>query len=258
MARRSTENKKILKRRRRVLLRKFWQFFKILLALVFLAVAIYGLNYFYDSQYFKIEEIIVEGNDHYTYEDINNIAGVYLGTNIFEINKKGMEDKLTSKLYWLKGAELKKVFPDKLIIKVKERKPFIIINYGKSFYLLDEEGVVIDKLAKEELEGYKKIVVKNVLNYHPNLGDKIAKKNVLSCGFIYQTMDMETRELFSEAIIEEGYGDIAFITGKGKRVIFGTSENVVQKITIFKEVLKDDIKFNIIDISNYRNPVIIK
>ncbi len=257
MARKSKENEKILRRRRKIGLRKFWQVLKAIFALLFLAGAIYGLNYFYNSDYFKVKEIIFEGNSHYSYESFNDISKKYLGKNIFEVKKKSLEDSLIINFYWLKSVDLKKVFPDKLIIRVYERKPFIIINYSKSFYLLDEEGVIIEKLDGEDMDNYNKIIVKNVLNYNPDLGDKIAKKNLLSCGYIYKSMDFETKQLFKEAILEGSLGEIAFITSESKKVIFGNSEDIVQKITVLKEILKDGINYIIIDISNYNNPVIV-
>jgi len=116
--------------------------------------------------------------------------------------------------------------------------------------------VVIEKLEREQaVELEKLILVKNALDYKPELGDKIAKKNALSCGDIFINMDSELKGFFKEAQLEES-GDIVFVTGNNKKVIFGSSENTSQKLGILKELLKDDIKYNIIDLSNFEIPVV--
>ncbi|MGM0365759.1 MAG: cell division protein FtsQ/DivIB [Actinomycetota bacterium] len=249
------QNRKIANRRRKVALRRFWYFFKIFLMLVFFGAAIYGLNFFYNSDYFKIKEIDIRGNEHYTREELMYHLSEYRGENIFEVDKKMVEDTLLSDLFWLKSVDLKKVFPDHVNITLVERKPYIRAYYKGEYFLLDREGVVLDMNKEQTPEQEKIIVVKNALNHKPELGDKIAKRNALSCGDIYINMDSQLKELFKEARLEKS-GDIVFVTEDNKKVIFGSRENIPQKIGILKELLKDDMKYNIIDLNNYEIPVV--
>ena len=120
----------IASRKRRTAKRKFFLFLRILLILVFFAALIWGFNHFYNSSYFKISSIIVKGNEYYGDELIKKEAEVTLGVNIFEIDKKTIEDKLEKNLIWLKSASLIKVFPNKIEIEITERKPYIKLVYG--------------------------------------------------------------------------------------------------------------------------------
>ncbi len=224
--------------------------------LVFFGAAIYGLNLFYNSNYFKIKEIDIQGNNYYTKQEVMPYVSGYHEKNIFEIDKKEAERDLLSNLFWLKEAELRKVFPDNIIIMLVERRPHIKAYYKGHYFLLDREGVVLEKLEKERAaELDRLILVKNALNYKPELGDKIAKRNALSCGDIFINMDRELKALFKEARLEIS-GEIVFITRDNTEVIFGSSQHIPQKIGILKELLKDDVKYNRIDLNNYEIPVV--
>lgn len=253
---------KILARRRRVVLRRWWWFFRLLLIVLFFIGAVWGLNYFYNSNYFKIKNIEIKGNNHYQDKEIEEQLEGVLGENIFEVDKKAVEERLMGALVWLKGVSMNKVFPDKIVIEVIERTPHIRICYKDSFYLMDMEGVVLEELVGEEKKKYKELIlVKNVVDYYPEPGERIAKRNALSCGNIYAVLDKEIRENIKEARLDDNiYGDIIFLTFENKEIIFGTSEDMVQKAEILKQILrqlsKEESIYSIIDLRSTENPII--
>ncbi len=255
-------NKILIGRKRRAIKRRFIVFIKVLILVIIFIGLIWGFNYFYNSSYFKISSIIFKNNDHYTVNILEKETDIALGTNIFEVDKKAVEEKLIKNLIWLKSISLKKVFPDSIIIEVVERKPFIRIFAGGHFYLVDEEGIVLLKLEDKELEDYKDLIlVRNAVKYSPEIGEKIAKKNILSCGEIYETLDLEIKEEIKEAAIEDNFSaDILFLTKKGKSIIFGTNDNIVEKNSILKQVLKqlseNNSYYSVIDIRNIDNILI--
>ncbi|MDD3776926.1 MAG: FtsQ-type POTRA domain-containing protein [Actinomycetota bacterium] len=254
---RKAENKKIAARRRKVALRRFWYFFKFFLMFLFLGAAVYGLNYFYNSEYFKIKEIEISGYQHYSQQELSACLGSFKGKNFFEVDQKMVEEVIFKDCSWVKEINFSKVFPDKVSVAVIERKPFLIAHYRGGYFLLDNQGVVLESISPQELEQYNQIVlVVNALDFKPEIGDKVAKKNVLSCGEVYSSMDNELRTIFKHAQVESGLGDIIFITNQGGRVVFGSSDHIPQKLSILKELLKDDVNYNIIDLTNFENPVI--
>ncbi len=256
MNKKNQQNKKIARRRRKVAIRRSWYFLRIFLLAAFFAAAIFGLNYFYHSSYFKISEISVEGNQHYSRQDMAEHLSGYHEKNIFEIDKKDVEEQLLSEFSWLKEAELRKVFPSKLIIALTERRPHIKAYFRGQVFLLDAEGVVLEKMDAQEAEKMQKLVlVKNALNYSPEPGDKVAIRNALSCGDIYGSMDNELRALFGQAELNQA-GEIIFIAKDGRRVNFGDSVHLPQKISILRELLKDEAQYTTIDLKNYEIPVI--
>ena len=255
-------NKILTGRKRRVFKRKFIAFIRVFFLVIIFAGLIWGFNYFYNSSYFKISSIIFKNNNHYTEDILKKETGIAPGTNIFEIDKKAVEEKLIKNLTWLKSTSLKKVFPNNIIIEVVEREPFIRILAGGHYYLVDEEGIVLLKLEDKDIEDYKDfILVRNALKYSPEIGEKVAKKNILSCGVIYEALDLEVREEIKEAAIDDNFSaDILFLTKKDKSIIFGNNDNIVEKNSILKQVLKQlsesNNYYSVIDIRNIDNIII--
>jgi cell division protein FtsQ len=181
-----------------------------------------------------------------------------IGTNLFDINKKIVEDTIAEELDWVKDAELSKIFPDKLVIKLVERKPDLIIFYKDEYFLIDDEGVILDKIEIGNLDVFGDLIlVKNAVSYRINIGEKIAKKNVLSCADIYKAMDSQMRSMIKEARIEDNVsGDIVFETYDGREIIFGSGNEVIKKIEILKQLLKEETDYTIIDLRSWENPVV--
>src|SRR5665647_3228617 len=104
-----------------------------------------------------------------------------------------------------------KKIPDKLTINLTERLPFFVIFYKNGYFLIDNEGVVIEKITDNK-ERYKDLlIVKDTINYTPVLGEKIARKNVISSAIIYNTFSGEIKGRIKYASIgNEFSGDIIF------------------------------------------------
>lgn len=249
-------------RKRRNIKRKFVLFVRISAILLLLGALVFGFNYLYNSKYFKIKSVIVTGNSHYSSEQIKKAADVAIGTNIFEINKKSIEDKLTADLTWINSIFLRKVFPDKIEISITERKPYIRLVYGGKYFILDKEAVVLDEISGEQSSEYLGcLLVKNGIKFYPEIGEKIAKKSILSAADIYDALDVELKKIIKEALISgDTSSDIILVTFENKQIIFGTSDKIVDKNAILRQILiqiyEDEITYSVIDLRNIENPVI--
>jgi cell division septal protein FtsQ len=249
-------------RKRRNIKRKFVLFVKITAILFMLGALVFGFNYLYNSKYFKIKSVIVNGNSHYSSEQVITIADVAVGANIFEINKKNIEDKLAAELTWVNSISLRKVFPDRIEISITERKPYIRLVYGGKYFILDKEAVVLDEISGEEsslYEGY--LLVKNGLKFYPEIGEKIAKKSILGAADIYDALDVELKNIIKEAFISGSTNsDIVLVTFDDKQIIFGTSDKIVDKNAILRQILtqiyENEITYSVIDLRNIENPII--
>lgn len=219
---------------------------------------VWGLNYFYNSDYFKVKNIEVQDNEHYEDEEITILIPEVIDANIFDINKKTVEETVAGELNWVKDAELSKIFPNKVIIKLIERRPDLIIYCRDEYFLMDNDGVILDKIESKDLDNFKDLIlVKNAASHRINIGEKIAKKNVLSCADIYRALDGQMRSAIKEARIEDNItGDIVFETYDGKEIIFGSGSEIIKKIEILKQLLKEETDYTIIDLRSTENPVV--
>ena len=221
---------------------------------------VWSLNYFYNSDYFKVKNIEVQDNEHYEDEEITSLIPEVIGANIFDINKKIAEETVAEELNWVKDAELSKIFPNKVVLKLIERRPDLIISYRGEYFLMDNDGVILDEIGRGDLNSFKDLIlVRNAVSHRINIGEKIAKKNVLSCADIYRALDSQMRDLIKEARIEDNIsGDIVFETNDGKEIIFGNGSEIIKKIEILKQLLKEEEYYTIIeiDLRSTENPVV--
>ena len=84
---------------------------------------------------FKIKEIKVENNEIIKEEELIKDLSFLYNKNIFFLNSFEIKKKLDKKNF-IKRLEIKKTYPDKLIIKIFEKEPIaIIINKQGKFFL---------------------------------------------------------------------------------------------------------------------------
>ena len=261
MSKKIIEDKRISSRKRKVVLRKWFTFLWIIFVIVLFAAIIWGLNIFYNSNYFKIKSIEIKGTDYYSSDDIRDSIKELIGANIFETDKKKNEDIIINNFFRVKEANLQKIFPDKLVVNLSERIPFFVIYYKNTYFLIDKEGVVIEKLSDSRKSYGGLLIVEDVLNYMPVLGGKIAKKNVISAAIIFNAFKEEIKERVKSAGINKDFsGDIFFETIDGKIIIYGSSNEITKKNTVLEQILKDleneNIYYSIIDLRISDNPIV--
>lgn len=125
---------------------------KIILTIILLILFIGGIcAYLLISPTFKIKQISISGNQQLSNQKIMNIAEVKVGDSLFSKINIVLKVKLKQSGY-IEDAEIKKIYPDKLEIELKERKKQYQIKTESEGYInIDEQGYIID-YKKEKLE----------------------------------------------------------------------------------------------------------
>jgi cell division protein FtsQ len=110
----------------------------------------------HDSTYFDVREILVMGAGKFVNaEDLEILVDSNLvNRNIFYVDTQKLESDLNSNFLGAKKLSVKKVFPDKIIVSVEERKPLALLyqNPESELYLIDDEGYVLGKVAPEFMD----------------------------------------------------------------------------------------------------------
>ena len=107
------------------------------------------------SPLFEIHDIYVRGNSHYSEEDIIDASGIILGTNgfkliggstedILNLRNSDAENTIKKELSYIKDVVVKFALTDKIIITVKERKPFAVVPFYGTSILVDDEAYVLE------------------------------------------------------------------------------------------------------------------
>ena len=98
--------------------------------------------------FFKVNQFEVEGNQRYSTEEIAKASGVSKGDNLFLVNKTETARKLLDELAYVRSVNIKRKLPDTLVITVAETNAAAAIQSGKEWWLVNEEGKVLDTTKK--------------------------------------------------------------------------------------------------------------
>ncbi|WP_461204324.1 cell division protein FtsQ/DivIB [Clostridium sp. DL1XJH146] len=206
---------------------------------------------------FKIKNIVINDNMTIKEEYIQSELKEVYGTNIFFVRKKNIENELV-KLSEISQVDVKKVFPDTLIIDTLEKNHMFYIKSGLNFFLIDETGFIFD--VKDNLDDNDIILLEgininglevNTYVTEDNRQQKLIKD--LTDLFIYLDSSLDKPDIVNiESLI-----DIK-ISYNNMCIIIGDSENLKDKVNKGINILNNNNLYDkkgYIDVSYTGNPV---
>jgi cell division septal protein FtsQ len=146
-------------------------------------VSILLLIYLIYGPYFKIDNVIIEGQGHIdkkTLEEIswqqinNNFLKLYPQNNIFLFRINKLEENL-SKKYAFNSLSIKRIFPDTIKIDYKEKTYVAIFSENEDYFYIDMSGYVIAVANLMEVSERDYPIIKN--NSSNNISDNHAPIN---------------------------------------------------------------------------------
>lgn len=161
--------KKRTKAQRRARL-ALWLF---LLTAVFVAAG-FGVNYLYDQRLvdlakaketseadltsaptdgeggtFKVRSITVEGNKHYSADQILRASGLYVGQSVWEVNKAQASANIKAACPYVESASISSSLLNTITISVKETTIVGAMYYNGEWILVGKNGQAVDKMKVE-------------------------------------------------------------------------------------------------------------
>lgn len=125
---------------------------RITLAIVFFGAIFGSILFVYawatTSHVFSIEEILVQGNNRSDQSEINALADINQGQNIFLTDTDSIENRIL-KHPWVRDVIVRREVPDRLIITLREYEAAVMVSIG-SLYIADHEGSVFKRAGPED------------------------------------------------------------------------------------------------------------
>ncbi len=138
----------------------FWFFLFVILTTFY-----FDFNKTSLAETFKIKEIKIQGVENTDINMLNLRLERFKYNNFFLINRNQIASSIID-IDFINKVLIKKIYPDKVEIKIKEHKIIGIILKNKNKYLFSEEGIIIKKYDKK-FETLPIIYGKDVQNYLP-------------------------------------------------------------------------------------------
>jgi cell division septal protein FtsQ len=144
MSRKYTKSKKYTKKKSIFKNHFFW--YSILT--VFLILFFYF--FFIHSRVFQVTKINIVGEGFNTEEQLLEAINPHLQKkslffdtkSIFLINRRNIKESLLDNFLNIKEVEVTKIFTNKILVKIKDRIPVVVIDSEDKEYLIDKEGLV--------------------------------------------------------------------------------------------------------------------
>lgn len=103
------------------------------------------------SIFLRVEQIYVEGNEHYTDAEIIQAIDIEQGDNLFFFNRFGALSRVFAKLPYVEEVSVERTLPNKVTITVSESKALAYLVLGEEEWTLDRNCKVLGKAAEGEL-----------------------------------------------------------------------------------------------------------
>lgn len=218
------------KRRKSILRNRF--FGLGLLALIF----VYSLFYFFFlSDFFQIEKIIVTGEEKVSKE---NIKSFIPRKNIFLLDTKVIREDILNKFPQIAEVEIKRSFPDTLNIVVVERLAIANWCQLEQCFLLDNEGIIFELVEAEPRP--ERVVIRDLQEEEINLGEKVIDKEQLS-----QILEMEPKLRGLEVLVEEfiisSEDKLTAAITEGWEIYFNLQRDIEWQLTKLRADLEEEI-----------------
>jgi len=228
---------------------------KVVLILSLFLGALWGVKTWIGGTYSKNAEFVLDDirldspNGMMSVTRLVDVTDIELGCSIFDVNLKGVEEKLEA-LPEILSAEARRELPRKLIVKVKERQPIAWMECramgiaGRNFekgYLFDESGVIFPCSEKlfQQIESLPVISIGQNLSENLIVGEQIENGNVIRALALAKSSLSGQPEMprIDRIILLNSYSMEAWI-GNGTKALFGMHEHERQ-LTDLYTILND-------------------
>ena len=116
---------------------------------IIILLFVFAVVFFAGCRLFAVQNIIVNGLDHYTYSQILDAGNLSKGKVLFLISEKRLANDLSEKYAYIKSVKLEKQYPDTITITLEAEKPQFYIEIQGVYYLLTRSLKVLERYLSE-------------------------------------------------------------------------------------------------------------
>lgn len=188
-------------------------------------------------RYFRIGELLVEGNHRIPTAAIVESVGLAPDASIFEVDLRALAAAI-ARNPWIKTARVSRRLPATLQVHVSERAPYAVVVADRA-YLVSEDGLILQEASPAEISDLP--LLRLHVDHPLGTGERIDPTRVEQGARLWQRFhqgvlgpDVQARE-----IQLKGDGSYTVLLGQGLPSLhFGEEEGVQQQLDRFARVLE--------------------
>ncbi len=196
------------------------------------------------APFFNVKSIVCVGQEKLTEEEIIKAADAKCGVNIFVTNISAMKRRL-SEMPEISESNVRRLFPNKLKIWVREAKGAGYVKVSGAFAVVDTKGKIIAAVPEKETDavtGLAELTGLKVTSETP--GQKITAEDDMKAEKIFECLDIMDRLGMLPHIRKTNAEDLSDIKldYEGRLNIYiGSYDNMEYKLTFVKKVIDENI-----------------
>ena len=208
---------------------------------------------------FRVRDIQIRGCGKIARESLLSLASIEGMPNLFTVRVKDIGRRLESHP-WIEGVGVRKIFPNRLMIEVQERKPIAIIQL-EDLYYIDAKGVIFARVENGDRYNYPIMTGLNreALDREPEETKRSITK-AMELLLMAEKERVDPLEDISEIHLEKIFGIQCFTKAGGVRVDMGWDdfgEKLKRVSTVWADLQKRKISAVSIDCRD-PNRVVVK
>jgi cell division protein FtsQ len=194
--------------------------FQLLLLSFFIFIGHWVYVHLLGDPYFRVREVEVEGGRKMARETLLSLTVMEGMPNLFSVNLKEVVKRLESHP-WIEQVRVRKVFPDKIFIRVEERKPMAIIQLEELYYI-DTKGEIFSPVGEKDEYNYPYLtgLTRQVLEKEPVEARRLITKALELLSVVDREKAPPLGEI-SEIHMEKSSGIHCFTRAEGVEVKMG-------------------------------------
>lgn len=197
---------------------------------------------------FRISGVDVSGVRELDRTDLKNIVDEFTGQNIFRVDLNAAVRRALANPR-IKEARIQRSLPNRIAMTVVERVPRAVLETRSGKYLLDTDGVVIERPGKDEASaGLPSIVIRD---YRPSPGEPVTAESITEALNLLAEIEARGGWNISDVTIKADsvealtilYADHEFRIGSGKY-----SEKLLRLAEIIADVRQRGLNIAYVDL----------
>ncbi len=183
------------------------------------------------SPLLRVSEVKVVGGQNTSSDDVSEAAGLGSDDHLLTVSTKDIEAD-TEALPWVKTAQVDRVLPGTIRVKIVERRPALTLSIGAAVWMVDASGRVLG--PGRAGEGKPTLAGVDVDGVVPGraVGSAAAADALTAWRSFSPAMRAEVQAIFAPTLER-----ITFVLMSGTQVRYGAAEELQAKNAVLRAIL---------------------
>jgi len=234
------------------------------LRLLILSSLFFGGHWIYlhllEDPLFQVKEVELRGGRRITEKELFSLMSIKGRMNIFSVNLREIGERLGGHP-WIEEIKMIKIFPNKILIEIEERRPIAIIQLDEPYYI-DKKGMIFPPMG--DIDGYNYPFLtglsREFLTKDPSTANHLIMKAIELLDIFEREKVLPMKEI-SEIHVDRIFGINCFIKDEGIEVKMGWDqfdEKLRRLPIILSDIQKRGISVLSIDSSDLKRMIVRK